>query len=282
MARDGGLTMLSLNGEILPGWPVALRSAVQSAPAVGDLDGDGFLDLAVGLADGEIEVLHHTGLPFLGWRVRGGPVASAVFADVTGDSIPELVGSFDDHRLTAWGSDGDPVPGWPLAAGAGWSLTPLVGDLEGDGAPEVIVLGDDLWLYAFEVSWVGPTGPAVWGAHLGSSARTASYPAHLLPAVAPQRPVALDDRDVVVFPNPCREDAVRVRYELGFETTVTVTVLDLTGQEVWTGRKHSPAGVPDEIQWPVHGVASGLYLCKVEAREQKGSTIVFRKVAVVK
>jgi len=278
---SGRVDVLSLAGDRHEGWPVYLRDAVVSGPAAGDLDGDGFTDLAVGTASGELEVLGYTGAPLLRWGAAGIAWPAAVFADVTGDSTPELISSVKDRQLTAWGPDGDPVPGWPLAVGASASLTPLVCDMEEDGRPEVVAAGVDGWLQACEVGWGPETGPIVWGAYRGNSARTAHVPSTLLGAEPVSRDRALAAADLVIYPNPCREPAARIQYRLGFATTVTVTILDLQGQEVWTVERFSPEGA-DEIEWPTDGVASGLYLCKVEAREASGSTIVFRKIAVVK
>ncbi len=277
---EGLVTMLSLDGQALPGWPVLLSEGLASAPAVGDLDGDGFLDVALGTADGRVEVLSYSGTPLIGWRVDGVEMPSAVFADVTGDSVVELISSFRGHQLTAWDAGADPVWGWPLATGARASLAPLVADLRGDGNPEVVVPGNDGWLYAYEVSWASDCGPVSWGAYLGNSARTACFPPGRMPAEPPARNLALVDQDLVVYPNPCRGGTAHIQYRLGFSTSVKVTILDLTGQEVWEHETLSPEG-PNEIEWPTDLVASGLYLCRMEVEERSGTTVVFRKVAVV-
>ncbi|MCK4547949.1 MAG: T9SS type A sorting domain-containing protein [Candidatus Eisenbacteria sp.] len=281
VTREGWITVLTASGETLPGWPVVLQSGVHSAPALGDLDGDGFLDLALGLENGQIEVLSYTGTPLLAWRVDVGQAPSAVFVDLTNDSRPELISSFNNRHLTAWDVRGNPVEGWPLPAGADASLTPLVSDLEGDGTPEVVAFGSDGRLYAYEVGWIPDAGPIVWGGYLGNSARTSCYPAALMPADPVERSVALADGDLVIYPNPSRDGVVHIQYRLGFATRVKVTIMDLSGQEIWQVEDFSSEG-PNEVHWPTDSVASGLYLCRVEAGEKSGSTIVFRKVAVVK
>jgi M6 family metalloprotease-like protein len=280
VTKEGWLTVLSALDEPLPGWPVQLPSRVHSAPALGDLDGDGYLDMALGLENGQVEILSYTGTPLIAWRVDIGPSPSAVFADFSSDSVPEVITSFSYRHMTAWDMYGDEVPGWPLPVGGDASLAPLISDLEGDGAPEVVTFGSDGWLYAHEVNWIEMAGPYAWGAHLGNSARTSYYPRALMPEEPEEGSRALAEQDLIVYPNPSREGVVHIQYRLGFATRVKVTIMDLTGQEIWEGEKDSPEG-PDEIDWPTDAVASGLYLCKVEARERSGSTIVFRKVAVV-
>ena len=87
-----------------------------SSPAIGDIDGDGHLDIVVG-----------------GGRFYQGAVGRQVYA---------------------WRRDGTPLPGWPVSTTGQVSSSPALADLTGDGIPEVIVSDEPdgssgPYLYAF-------------------------------------------------------------------------------------------------------------------------------------
>ena len=83
-----------------PGWPLDTQGAVHSSPVVGDLDGDGDLEVVVGSSDGNVYAWHH-----------------------------------DGTAVTPYGS-----PGWPRHVGAAVSGSPSLCDVDGDGDLEVVVL----------------------------------------------------------------------------------------------------------------------------------------------
>ncbi|NCC34877.1 MAG: hypothetical protein EOM24_23115, partial [Chloroflexia bacterium] len=51
--------------------------------------------------------------------------------------------------LWIWHHDGSRLAGWPQATGADIFGTPAVGDIDGDGLPEVLVGSDDGHIYAW-------------------------------------------------------------------------------------------------------------------------------------
>ncbi len=128
-------------GALLPGWPV-LTGAGQgiSSPALGDIDGNGDLEIFVGAEDGKLYGLHHNGSNVSGWPVNfGGRVwSSPTIGDHDGDGQLEV--------FVAWGwsvfalnSRGAREAEW----NSGYTIesSPAIGDPDGDGKVEIVIGG---------------------------------------------------------------------------------------------------------------------------------------------
>ena len=114
---DGGaIHVFRWNGTEQPGFPQYVNQTIMSSPAIGDIEGNGFLDIVVG-----------------GGRFYQGAVGRQVYA---------------------WRRDGTFVPGWPVTTNGQVSGSPALADLTGDGKLDVII-GDEPdgttgpFLYAF-------------------------------------------------------------------------------------------------------------------------------------
>ena len=118
--------------RMLAGYPVALGSSVESAPALADLDGDGIWEVVVASGEGTVHVLDGRGQPLPGWPVRVG-LHPAVDPEREGNHL------------------GAPAMGGALAADARQSIlaAPAVGALDGAGNPDVVAATMDGELYAW-------------------------------------------------------------------------------------------------------------------------------------
>ena len=125
---DGGaIHVFRSNGTYYPGFPKYVDQTIMSSPAVGDIDGDGKLEIVVG-----------------GGVFYQGSVG---------------------HKVYAWKTDGSFVPGWPVTTSGQVFSSPALADLDGDGIPEVIISdqpegGNEPYLYAFRGS-----GALLWKMH---------------------------------------------------------------------------------------------------------------------
>ena len=121
--------------------------------AVGDLDGDGDLDIVSGGADSKVSVWRNDGTPFTGtWtKQEAGShtewVQSVAVGDLDGDGDLDLVSGGRDDKVNAWQNDGNPFSGVWTKQEVGshtdnvWSLA--VGDLDGDGDLDIVSGGRD-------------------------------------------------------------------------------------------------------------------------------------------
>ena len=145
------------------GWPVELAEPTASSVAVGDLDGDGGVEVVVG--DNGVYA----------WRANGSEVldgdndattdgvfsalpgtlnASVALADLDGLPGLEIVGaSWLTNKIYAWNAAGDLLPGWPrepLRGGnTGYWASPAIGEIDGQAPPEIVAISKDGNLYAW-------------------------------------------------------------------------------------------------------------------------------------
>ena len=132
------------------------RTTIRQAPAIADLDGDGWDEVVVPIGtvpaeqqNGGVLVLTHDGQLMPGWpqlsfdkyetAYTDGVANAPAVVDLDGDGNKEIIAGAFDHRVYAWHHDGSWVKGWPRHVfDTVWS-SPAIGDLDGDGQPEVIV-----------------------------------------------------------------------------------------------------------------------------------------------
>ena len=141
-------------------WPANATSSIVATVAVGDLAGAGKdQDVVAVSLGGKVFAWDPSGQILPGFPVGIDPdagkqstpnafvdvgvFASPVLADLDGDGAPEIIVGALDGQLYAWHHDATPVTGFPVLLSSGMQKarivgTPAVGDIDGDGKPEIV------------------------------------------------------------------------------------------------------------------------------------------------
>ncbi len=161
-AYNGKVYCWDATGTLEPGFPVETDKGITrdqytgadelnsdgagllSAPALGDLDGDGTLEIMTGAFDQKMYVWNHDGTRFAPWPLLVGTpntvspaeiISVPVVADIDSDGEIDLVFGTNENNanfgfLYAFDKDGNAKPGWPVQVGpsASPSPVPLVAD----------------------------------------------------------------------------------------------------------------------------------------------------------
>jgi hypothetical protein len=274
---DGVVRAWDASGDPVEGWPVDLRAPVLAGPSLGDLDGDGLVELAAAAGPASVAGVRSGGARVENWplSLAAGdslsPVRSSpLLGDVDGDGDQDVVACGSGGDLFAYDAvTGDPLPGWPLAAdptdGTAW-----MGDAEGDGVLDVLSVGSSGRVEFYSMPAPAPPGAMLWQTEGFGPSGTAALPDSLLADPPEDRPGLMTAERTYCYPNPARESDLTVRVFLEEPAIIEVEVFDVSGERV---ARFARDGLPtaNEIVWETAGVASGLYLVRIEAAEPGGA-----------
>jgi subtilisin family serine protease len=195
-----GIQIISATGTLKRSMLAIGRQYFTSAPALGDLDGDGVPEI-IYQTDEALNVWKGDGNFLSGWPVMmPGSMNSAapIIGDVNGDGLPDILttttgsvlgGSGPVGAIWVFNRNGFVQSRFPKEAFIGHSAVPAIADLDGDGRNEIIITGDywDGDPRDFDKVWVydlgGPThGAIMWGQLMAGPKHQGLYKAgHLIP-----------------------------------------------------------------------------------------------------
>lgn len=166
------------DGTFLPGWPVSVEAQIFDSPALGNIEGDGRLEVVITDENANVYAFRSNGSQIFKTKPKSffgtsGNADNSIIADVTGDGVPEILVATNTEiavltasgaQLTDDGSHDGRKSYYMDTAASGAVVT----DLEMDGTIDIVAASGTPFptptsgkVYVWTP---GPTGPAPWPA----------------------------------------------------------------------------------------------------------------------
>lgn len=162
------------DGTQVSGWPVKVSRIVNIA--IGDVNGDGNLEVLAGTIYGSVFAIRANGIWFQTLQCGADySYSTPALGDIEGDGKLDVIYSSTDNMLCAWHWDDalnnlTPVGGWPVTLPAGVTGTAALGDIDkGYEGQEIVIGALDGNVYAFRGD--GSTVPG-WPQSAGGEVRS--------------------------------------------------------------------------------------------------------------
>ncbi len=259
--------------------------AALSGPfALGDIAGNGHINIYFSTSK-TVSALNVAGNPVTefpvspemaeGETLTGGPL----LGDIDGDGMTDILSFSNLGSVFAFSATGKPLPGFPLNAGVPFAGTPVFLNLDDDANTELVAVLTSGKIAAWQLPGAYDETRAVWA--------QSDFNAQNNPVLLRETPPAdlgeglLPASRAYNYPNPNEGDYTTIRYFLNDAADVTLRIFDTAGITVDTFNGPGQGGVDNEIDWNVADIASGVYLCHIEAKSSGKTESKIIKIMVV-
>ncbi len=234
--------------------------AIGSEIAVGDLEGDGYLEILF-CGDNRIYAYNHNGTPVTNFPITvnrliptGVIESSPLLMDISDDDRMEVFVGTPNGELAGFDLNGDRLPDFPKSVGGSISTPPVL--VRSGSSAAILALSDDGAITACAVS---TPGKIEWNTIYGSPRNFGSY-VHSLPSPTP---IAEAIGYVYNYPNPASERTT-IRFAVRESGEVKVRFYNVAGDLVFDTRVDAMAGTDNELPFDCSQLASGVYFCQLE------------------
>ena len=247
--NDDSLYVIDAAGNFKTGFPLGVHYARLSSPALGDLDGNGTLEIIVGGLT-NTEILY--GFHYDGTVVQNFPVllnhpgssfninTSPVICDIDGDTTTvEIVVKTNDY-IFALHNDTTTVTGFPYFIddenqSGTFGPSPLIDDFDDDGDVEYVLASIAGKIHYFDVQFLHNKNFDFWNSYKHDEQNTSSVlPIPIFTDVNENNYFTPSNYELMQnYPNPFNP-ITKIKYSISKISTVQIKVYDVLGNEVTT------------------------------------------------
>lgn len=298
MGNNYRLSIIDLFGNIKYTSPNIIQNPVNTAPALADLNKDGFLDIII-TGKNKIYAFNYNGTLLTNYpftqdstysitQVLAGYLvtfnvpfvfnSSPIVCDINNDgNLDILIGSPRYGLLGFDGINGNTLSYFPFATVGSVNSTPIIYDIDNDNDLEVCVGSDAGIFYAWDLPT--PVHSFVWNQYLNNPCHTGLY-AQSIEIPAPPEVMV---KNFYCYPNPAGKD-ITIRYWLGQNPgRVKINILDIAGESKQEIIGTNTPLIDNEVKLQ-HKLRSGIYLLRLEvtSNNKNKKEVKFYKFAIVK
>ncbi|KAA3663333.1 MAG: T9SS C-terminal target domain-containing protein [Calditrichaeota bacterium] len=262
--------------------------------AIGDVDGDNRQDAVLVNAE-YVLAFNQFGAVLENFPVKLQPytedaeklqlsVANSYFEplllDVDNDRAQEIFFIGKGGDLYGIENDGSLMDGFPLAFLHGSIQSLTAGDINNDGILEMLAVSVDGFLHAFEIPGASLEAEHAWMNYNGNRANTRS-------TLLQGSPLDLDGDLLPAefaynYPNPTEGNVTTIRYRLSAPAEVEIKIFDLAGDLVDEFSGPGNGDVDNEVVWDASSTQNGVYMARIEAKNNSQTGVAIFKISVIK
>ncbi len=291
ISRNGTITVYNdSTGNPVSGYPLNIGEEITSKPVLGDLDTDGFLEIIFG-GDNKLWALNYNGTvctnfpKIISSSAPAGDITSApLLIDVNGDSRSDLIAGSPAREILGYSGLGARLGTFPLSAASAVATAGTIVSFDPptqNSQRQLAYSATDGFVYVWNLTGNFANAQDYWLSENFDSRHSNYLPFSALPSPPVAGVDIMPQSRFYSYPNPAINSAI-VRYYLNYDSDVEIKFFDLSGNLLQTHRQNGLAFTDNEFEWDCSGLASGVYICKVEARSQGRSQTEFCKIALVK
>jgi len=291
--NDDSLYVFDAAGMLKPGFPVGITYARLSSPALGDIDGDGDLEIVVGGQDGTetLCAFHHDGSTVENFPVllnhpgnSGNVNSSPVICDIDGDTTTvEIIVKTNDY-IFAIHQDTTTVTGFPYFINdenqtGTYSPSPLVDDFDDDGDVEYAFASIAGKIHFFDMAELYNKNFGFWNSYKHDMQNSsAAIPIELFTDINENYNSLPEHFSLFQnYPNPFNPSTV-IRWQLPVRNHVLLIVYDVLGNEITTLVNEEKQAGDFEVEFDANKLPSGVYYYRLIA----GNFVQTRKMLLLK
>jgi M6 family metalloprotease-like protein len=249
-----------------------------------DLDGNGTPDILYTSHNG-LFVYNQNGSPVINYpvfpKLTEGErlIGTPMIIDVSGSGDPLVIVTTNKGQIIGYNKNGKKANGFPVSAGGTFSHQAIPFQLDGDGPLELVAVSNNGVISAWEILETGINSKLIWANTNLNSSNNAVFK-HQFPPSSVGNNLVPKNR-FFNYPNPNEENFTVIRYYLNDAAKVKLRIFDVSGYKIDEFDGPGMAQTDNEVVWDVKNVASGVYVCQLEAESGAGTERRLIKIMVV-